>query len=269
MIGRGTQPWVWIVAAAIAGVGLTLGCGGSDGTAEKELARLQAIGDQAYLADDDEAFLMAQLDSENPEARSFAAWAAGRAVYPGALPKLREFVRNDADINVRANALEALAELGDDQVEALAVEALEGDDAVLRKAALRMLASPLYSGAVQAVAASLGAPEVEERELALSTMLAMNTPEAVLHIEPAIRDEESAVRSAAAFALGKMRQVGGIPLLAELLEQDSSWQVRANAAQSLGMIGDRSAATALKAALDDEDERVRTTAQNALDKLDS
>ena len=50
---------------------------------------------------------------------------------------------------------------------------------------------------------------------------------------------------------------------------DAAWEVRANAVQALGMIGDPSARAALeRAARDDPNGDVRSTAERALEKLE-
>ena len=49
--------------------------------------------------------------------------------------------------------------------------------------------------------------------------------------------------------------------------EDEEWEVRANAAQALGMIGDRSARSALEGALEDASDGVRFAAQRALKRL--
>ena len=57
-----------------------------------------------------------------------------------------------------------------------------------------------------------------------------------------------------------------MPTLIEMLD-DSSWQVRANAAQSLGMLGDPAARSALEGLGDDSNEYVRGAAESSLLRL--
>lgn len=65
------------------------------------------------------------------------------------------------------------------------------------------------------------------------------------------------VRHQAVWALGRLRAVGSVPLLGELLAGDPSPEVRSTSARALGRIRKELATPALVAALDDESELVR------------
>ena len=69
-----------------------------------------------------------------------------------------------------------------------------------------------------------------------------------------------------AFAMGKLRDPRAIPTLVSMLD-DERWEVRANAVQAIGMIGDSSARGAVEPLTDDPNSMVRDAADAALAKL--
>ena len=90
-----------------------------------------------------------------------------------------------------------------------------------------------------------------------------------LAVEPhiaALKDENSDVRQAAAYALGEIKDPRAVePLIAALKDEDSD--VRKAAARALGEIKDPRAVEPLIAALEDEELRVRAAAAEALVKI--
>jgi HEAT repeat protein len=83
----------------------------------------------------------------------------------------------------------------------------------------------------------------------------------------ALDDAESLVRSCAAAALGLLGYRPAARTVGELLENDPDAVVRADAAETLGDIGDAGSLSALEAALDDPDEPVRGYAASSLGLL--
>ena len=91
-------------------------------------------------------------------------------------------------------------------------------------------------------------------------------PSAVGELIRALRDRDSSVRFAAAFALGYLGDARGVePLIAVLKEEDED--VRCSAAWALGELGDARGVEPLIAALKDKDEPMRIRAAEALGKL--
>jgi len=83
----------------------------------------------------------------------------------------------------------------------------------------------------------------------------------------ALDDAESLVRSHATAALGLLGYRPAAWTIGELLENDPDAIVRADAAETLGDIGDAGSPSALEAALDDPDEPVRGYAASSLGLL--
>ena len=81
---------------------------------------------------------------------------------------------------------------------------------------------------------------------------------------PLLKDGEARIRRRAALAVGRTRLVAGVALLTPLLASDPDPEVRQMAAFAMGLIGDRSAAEALIAALADADPIVHGRAAEAL-----
>ena len=84
----------------------------------------------------------------------------------------------------------------------------------------------------------------------------------------ALEDSDWNVRRSATDTLGKIGSEAAIPALLQALE-DSDWNVRRSAADTLGKIGSEAAIPALLQALEDSDWKVRKNAANALRKIGS
>ena len=81
-------------------------------------------------------------------------------------------------------------------------------------------------------------------------------------IEIGLRHEDWRVRALATVALGKNGSLATDPLLKALSDPNSN--VRWGAVQALRMIGDKNAIQALSALLEDDDERIRASAKEAI-----
>jgi HEAT repeat protein len=91
-------------------------------------------------------------------------------------------------------------------------------------------------------------------------------PEAVPDLIFALRDEDTWVRVAAAWALGEIRDPAAVSALAKALT-DREWAVRADAALALGRIRRPEAISALAAVMQDEEALVREEAAWALRQI--
>lgn len=187
--------------------------------------------------------------------RALMLWAAEGVAARGRVSALRPlllYVRA-GEGNERERALLALGTLGD----ARALPELE------QVAAGGTPEAPVEPGMVHASIEGLGRlaaklPEGEERKRVAERVEAA-----------ALEGQDTDVQRAGVRGL---RYVGGERArsrLEQLLrdEEDTSYEVRAEAAAELGLLGDTAAEAALAAALDDEDDDVREQARKALDKL--
>jgi HEAT repeat protein len=223
------------------------------------------MGERRANTEDDLRFMLERLEDGTMEERVSAAWALGRSGRGDALPALLEAARNDDDVNVRINAIGAVAAVGGNEVRSDLLEFLDEDNEEVRSAALRALADERFADAAEEVGRIL----VEEESLraaAADVLGNMKDPVAVPALRQVADDPDEEVRSRVAFALGRIGDRDAVPTLIGML-QDPHWTVRANAAQALGMIGDPGARAALEAARDDPNPQVAAAAQGALPRL--
>jgi len=105
------------------------------------------------------------------------------------------------------------------------------------------------------------------REYAAIALGDIGDPRAVDPLIKALKDEDSLVRSYASTALGNIGDPRAVDPLIEVFN-DEYWFIRADAARALGNIGDTRAVDPLnRLASMDEDDRVRSAAQEALEKI--
>lgn len=178
--------------------------------------------------------LLAALESAEVEQRIAAVKQIGEGGYIDALPNLAETLREDIDAGVRYQAALILARFADPSTTIDLLSALREDDLWVRVAvtdALIRIGAPAVGGLVEA-----------------------------------LRDENHAVRRAAAKALGKIGHEDAlVGLRVALLDIDAD--VRRFSAEALGRLSDRESIGVLGTALRDEHERVRHAAAEALVKL--
>ncbi len=79
-----------------------------------------------------------------------------------------------------------------------------------------------------------------------------------------MRDPDPNVRRAAAAGLGEMREKSAVPILTDVLENDTDPEVRFTALGALEIIGDPKSISSFEKAFGDPDERVRQGAAHAL-----
>lgn len=175
--------------------------------------------------------IRAALASDNPEDRIAAIITAEQQDCDGALPDVGGILRDDSDTGVRFQAARTLAHFASSATVPDLLDGLRDADMFVRVNVTNALIK-------------IGLP-------------------AVAGLTEALRDEQAAVRRAAAKALGKIRHADAVRGLGvSLLDVDAD--VRRFAAQALGRIGDESAVDVLGTALRDEEARVRKAAAGAL-----
>jgi HEAT repeat protein len=220
-----------------------------------------------------------RLSSSDPEERRDALMKLGsmrradasRVAMPGL---------SDASPIVRAVAAKAILSIGaEESVSALTPLLADKDEFVRRETAYalgltksrtatdplsRLLVNDKEDGVRAAAAVALG--EIGD-EAAVVTLAGLVSPE--LGAQKSKKREKNAfVTRAAAKALGQTKSRAGVPALVaalgnEKLEED----IRREAAQALGLIGDPSAVAALRVAANSEDPYLAQAAVNSLKKL--
>jgi len=267
-VSRRTR-WAPLVLEVLVGAGLVFGIpymlGLEMGGGEDQSQSLQAMGDRRANAPEEIELMLDRLDNGSMDERVSAAWALGRSGRGDVIPQLLEASRDDRDVNVRINAIDAAATLGGGEILDDLVGFLSDGEPEIQLAVLRGLADPKFVGAVGAVGRVLVENE-DLRSAAVDVLGNLGSPDAVPFLVQAAGDPEEDVRSRVAHALGKLGDSSALPTLVEML-QDQRWPVRANAAQSLGSIGEPSARPALEAMHADPNEHARNAAEAALQKL--
>jgi HEAT repeat protein len=268
-VNRRTR-WLPLVLEVAIAVGLLFGVlalierRGAEPSAEIVL-RLQTLGERRSSGEEETRFMLERLTDGAMEERVSAAWALGRSGRGDVIPQLLETSREDSNVNVRINAIGAVAELGGGEILADLVGFLGDRDPEIQSAALRGLAKPRFSDAIEEIGRFMLDNEAL-RGLSVDTLGNMDNAEAVPFLQQAATDSRDDVRTRVAYALGKLGDRGAVRTLIDML-QDQSWSVRANAAQALGMIGDPAARPALEALRDDPNEQVKGAAASALTRL--
>ena len=254
---------VLLAAGLVFGIPYLLGLEMGDG--EDQSVLLQTMGDRRANAPEDIELMLDRLDNGSMDERVSAAWALGRSGRGDVIPQLLEASRDDRDLNVRINAIDAAATLGGGEILDDLIGFLSDGKPEIQLATLRGLADPKFVGAVEAVGHLLVENE-DLRSAAVDVLGNLGSPDAVPFLVQAAGDPEEDVRSRVAHALGKLGDASAVPALIEML-QDQRWPVRANAAQSLGNLGESSARPALEQMRADPNEHARNAADAALQKL--
>jgi len=224
--------------------------------------------------------LLHALDTDVALVKIEAARALGSLGDPGAAPRLRrEFADGGALTAVRVAVASTLARLGD----AGGIEVLEraassrspelGALALQGLAAVAASADPARDGgaartrarAVQVIATSLGSPYAPVWGVALRAIARLR-PAGALGVLDALERAAPEVRLRARIARAAFGGTGSRDVLERALVHPA-FDIRAVAAEILGLLGDRNAVNALSRALDDPRSSVRVAAAWALGRL--
>ncbi|MFM0383479.1 HEAT repeat domain-containing protein [Paraburkholderia dipogonis] len=225
------------------------------------------------LADlEDEAVLgpiVAALRTDtSSDVRAQAAEVLGAWERTDAVAALCEALADRAQ-DVRDAAAQSLSNLKDPESGPLLAPWATHSDPFVRQAALRGLRELRYAGALEPALAALSANEDGVRLEAVSVLGWLKSERALGPLTAtAAQDPSAAVRRAAIGALG-IGAAATDETISALLSalRDAAWQVREEAAATLGKLRASGARDALIAALDDDYWQVRLQAVRALGKL--
>ncbi|MBK7994252.1 MAG: HEAT repeat domain-containing protein [Blastocatellia bacterium] len=165
------------------------------------------------------------------------------------------------DAWVRAEAAEALGELGDVTTAEHLVQVLSDTDAEVRRKvtmALGKLVEPLISALIN--------PNSDIRCEAAGTLGEIKDLRAVEPLIIALKDTHQGVRQNAVWSLTQIKDIQAVEPLIELLKDESS-VIRLNVASALGELRDSRAVDSLIVALDDASSEVRQNAIWALGRI--
>jgi HEAT repeat protein len=172
---------------------------------------------------------------------------------------------SDADRDIRATALNALVGLEVADSAALAVGGLRDEDGFVRATAAKLigdLGDPAHVGVL--TKALLEDSDPVARQRAAESLEILGGEGALAALASCLDDPMERVRLACIDGLRKLDPGFAKAGLLRLLAEDSAWEVRAQAARTLGLTGDPEVVEALETALGDPNEFVRSAATNAL-----
>jgi HEAT repeat protein len=171
----------------------------------------------------------------------------------------------DADRDIRATALNALVGLEVDDSAALALAGMRDEDGFVRATAAKLigdLGDPAHVGVL--ATALLEDPDPVARQRAAESLEILGGTAALAALDSCLADPMERVRLACIDGLRKLDPAFAKAALLRLLAEDPAWEIRAQAARTLGLTGDPEVVEGLETALDDPNEFVRSAAKNAL-----
>lgn len=255
-IGLAAAPLALLLVTRIAAVGLT----------HVPLTHPRKYQQHSSSIDSEVAHWSTRLKSSSEEERRDAAMQLARLKGETAFAALASAV-DDSSPQVRAAVVAALAERGDEAaVPILAPRLAKDKDKFVRKTTAYALGRFHGGERTAALATALRDKELEIRAAAAVSLGDHPDAGAVASLANALSDKNDFVRGRAARALGVNGRsaAGSVTALITLLTKDVDSEVRRQAANALGQIGDRSALPALHRAKRDRDPYLAETAVDAI-----
>jgi hypothetical protein len=206
--------------------------------------------------------------AESPEERRWDIYELARDPTPANIARIRAML-DDPDRDIRATALNKLVGLGVEDAEPIALAGLDDEDGFVRSIAAKRLGdlgSLEHTDRLIAVVAH--DPDPRARETAVVALEAFASVAAIEGLILGLDDPMSRVRLAAVNAVRRLAPERAKAALARLVLEDSSWEIRVQAAGALGRTGDTGMVPVLEAAEKDESELVRSAAARALTQLE-
>ncbi len=232
----------------------------------------------------------------DPVLRKVSVRAAGKSALPGLIGEVAPLL-DDADAEVRAGAVEALAQLAvedGEEVRRIAGELahaglaekrcnaaslfarlgdaeklsllVKDDDAAVRRSAVHALAGLKQEASVGHLVMALVDEETDVRIAAAGALGEMGGDAVLEPLLLAMKDEDSWVQCAALRSLGKLRHEGAKPAITELLATSAQGAVTISALEALAGIGGAGVTDLVKKALADPDEEVVKAAIDILSR---
>jgi len=202
------------------------------------------------------------VTDDDPEIRAQACEALARIGDTSAVPLLFATLA-DANPRVAHAATAAIQSLGVPDTAARAIEALRSGPSAVRRHALRIVSYMGFAEAFAPVLEAIDDPDPRIAELAVGALGMMVDP----RVEPAFarlaRDPREPVRAAAMRAAGHRGGTAALHVLEAGLDDDAAW-VRYYACQGLGRIGDGATTALVIGRLADATPHVRIAAIEAL-----
>lgn len=184
-----------------------------------------------------------------------------------ALPWLTRALGTDEDGDVRSEAARLLEGREEPDIVQALCQALTDREQHVRAAAAYSLSQLKTAAAGYVLVPWLQHPEAGVRSCVLRALRELRLPESAQAALAALRDDDARVRREAVGVLGWLKHAPALPELARLAGEDPVVEVRRAAVGALGMDSGSGVLTALHNALNDSAWQVREEAANTLGKL--
>ncbi|NNC77416.1 MAG: protein kinase [Woeseiaceae bacterium] len=130
---------------------------------------------------------------------------------------------------------------------------------MVRAAALNAIAKRKGNVNVAKIARLLVDPDIDVQGKAVDVLIALNHPDTITHLLPALKDESEYSRRAAVEVLNEIADDTSVKHLLDAIKDDD-WWVRSRAGDALGEIGGPKVVRSVLSLIKDKDEDIRRTA---------
>jgi HEAT repeat protein len=209
---------------------------------------------------------MKDLVSDDPAVRSAAAVRLGQAQSKEAVDALIASL-DDPEETVRVNVIRALSDIGDPKAIPGIVACVADRQSAVRMAACQALGVLKDPRGLPALEKALSDQDESVRIVAARSAGQLPGPESLeVLLRVALQDASERIRGHVVRVVGERRAREAVPRLESALRAESDL-VRANAAMSLGELGDRSSLPVLFRSLDDPFYKVRCLSAHAIARI--
>jgi HEAT repeat protein len=226
--------------------------------AHETLVKLAAAGAREFLAE--------LVRHPSSQVRAAVVTAIGRAERRDMAAEVTQVASGDSEPSLRTLAFGTLRALGVREALPAAITATDDLDQRVRAAAVELLGDHSGSEVLGIIRDKIADPEAAVRAAAVRALAALGQV-SELEMRAALDDPSSTVKEVAVKAVAGARLATLMPRLIELL-RDSDLAVRREAAQAIGILGDRSVVPALLRAFPDPVSQVSQALAVAVSRLD-
>jgi eukaryotic-like serine/threonine-protein kinase len=160
---------------------------------------------------------------------------------------------------VKMHLIHVLARFEREDVTAALQEQLRDSHKMVRQAALLGVAKMNGTVNVELVCSLLLDPDIDVMNKAVEVIIALNHPDTIKYLIPALKDENEFSRRAAVEVLNEIGTTDSVKYLLEAVA-DEDWWVRARASDALARIGGPRVVDAVLELIKDQDENIRRAA---------
>jgi eukaryotic-like serine/threonine-protein kinase len=213
-------------------------------TAHKDRLNIRQLLGQIYFLQPNEKAAVFKLIDE----------VASDALVPDLLARM-----DGKDPIVKMHLIHVLARFEREDVAAALQEQLRDSHKMVRQAALLGVAKMNGTVNAELVCSLLLDPDIDVMNKAVEVIIALNHPDTIKYLIPALKDENEFSRRAAVEVLNEIGTTDSVKHLLEAVA-DEDWWVRARASDALARIGGPRVVDAVLELIKDQDENIRRAA---------